>query len=39
MKLNELTQNIEHWAIDRGLDEAQPEKQMLKLLVTIRAHA
>jgi len=32
MKLNELTQNIEHWAIDRGLDEAQPEKQMLKLL-------
>ena len=32
MNLNELTQKIEQWAIDRGLDEAQPEKQMLKLV-------
>lgn len=32
MNLNELTANIEQWAIDRGLDEAQPEKQMLKLV-------
>src|SRR5699024_9422429 len=32
MNLNELTQKIEQWAIDKGLDEAQPEKQMLKLV-------
>lgn len=32
MNLNELTQKIEQWAIDKGLDKAQPEKQMLKLV-------
>ncbi|WP_156290765.1 MazG-like family protein [Oceanobacillus salinisoli] len=32
MNLNELTTNIEQWAIDRNLDQAQPEKQMLKLM-------
>ncbi|GIP63345.1 hypothetical protein J32TS6_19000 [Virgibacillus pantothenticus] len=32
MNINALTTNIEGWAIDRGLDEAQPEKQMLKLV-------
>lgn len=32
MNLNKLTQKIEQWAIDKGLDEAQPEKQMLKLV-------
>lgn len=32
MNLNNLTANIEQWAIDRGLDEAEPEKQMLKLV-------
>lgn len=32
MNLNNLTVNIERWAIDRGLDEAEPEKQMLKLV-------
>lgn len=32
MSLNRLTTQIEAWAIDRGLDKAQPEKQMLKLV-------
>lgn len=32
MNLNELTEFIEGWAEDRGLDQAQPEKQMLKLM-------
>src|SRR5690625_153723 len=32
MNLNELTTKIEQWAIERGLDEAKPEKQMLKLI-------
>ncbi|WP_077317594.1 MazG-like family protein [Virgibacillus proomii] len=32
MNLNELTTNIEQWAVNKGLDEAQPEKQMLKLV-------
>ncbi|EQB34882.1 ArpR [Virgibacillus sp. CM-4] len=32
MNLNKLTTNIKSWAEDRGLDEAQPEKQMLKLM-------
>lgn len=32
MNLNELTTKIEMWAIERGLDEAEPEKQMLKLI-------
>lgn len=35
MNLNELTTKIEMWAIERGLDEAQPEKQMLKLIEEI----
>jgi NTP pyrophosphatase (non-canonical NTP hydrolase) len=30
--LNKLTDRIEKWAIDKKLDEAQPEKQMLKLV-------
>lgn len=32
MNLNKLTAKIEQWAIERGLDEAEPEKQMLKLV-------
>src|SRR5690625_1268392 len=32
MNLNELTTKIEMWATERGLDEAEPEKQMLKLI-------
>lgn len=32
MNLNELTTKIEMWAVERGLDEAEPEKQMLKLV-------
>lgn len=32
MNLNTLTTKIELWAEERGLDEAQPEKQMLKLV-------
>lgn len=32
MNLNKLTANIEQWAVERGLDEAEPEKQMLKLV-------
>src|SRR5690625_523234 len=35
MNLNELTSKIEQWAIERGLDEAEPEKQMLKLVEEI----
>ena len=35
MNLNKLTLNIEEWAILRGLDEAKPEKQMLKLMEEI----
>ena len=35
MNLNELTDKIRIWAIERGLDEAQPEKQMLKLVEEI----
>lgn len=31
MNLNELTHKIEQWAIDRKLDEAQPEMQYMKL--------
>ncbi|KNE19059.1 MazG-like family protein [Virgibacillus pantothenticus] len=30
--LNELTTKIEQWAVDKKLDEALPEKQMLKLM-------
>lgn len=30
--MQELTRKIKQWAIDKGLDEAQPEKQMLKLI-------
>lgn len=33
--MNELTNNIRTWAIVRGLDEAEPEKQMLKLVEEI----
>lgn len=32
MNLNETTTKIEMWATERGLDEAQPEKQVLKLI-------
>lgn len=35
MNLNELTDKIRIWATERGLDEAQPEKQMLKLVEEI----
>lgn len=35
MNLNELTDKIRIWAIERGLDAAQPEKQMLKLVEEI----
>jgi len=35
MNLNELTNKIRIWATERGLDEAQPEKQMLKLVEEI----
>lgn len=31
MNMNKLTLLIEKWAKDRGLHEAKPEKQMLKL--------
>ncbi|MBT2215852.1 MazG-like family protein [Virgibacillus dakarensis] len=31
MNLNELTANIEQWAAEKGLDEADPNKQILKL--------
>ncbi|WP_067725329.1 MazG-like family protein [Oceanobacillus damuensis] len=31
MNLNELTTNIERWAIDRGLDTADSSKQLNKL--------
>lgn len=30
--LNDLTIRIQDWAIDRGLDTADPNKQMLKLM-------
>nr|WP_245835715.1 MazG-like family protein [Virgibacillus ndiopensis] len=30
--MNKLTENIQAWAIEKELDEAQPEKQMLKLM-------
>jgi len=30
--MNEITAKIKDWAADRGLDTAQPEKQMLKLM-------
>lgn len=30
--MNELTMNIEKWAKNKGLDQAQPEKQMLKVI-------
>lgn len=30
--MNELTINIEKWAKNKGLDQAQPEKQMLKVI-------
>lgn len=29
--MKKLTENIEQWAIDRNLDKADPNKQMLKL--------
>lgn len=32
MNLNNLTNDIEKWAIDRSLDTADPNKQMLKLM-------
>ncbi|WP_416149406.1 MazG-like family protein [Salipaludibacillus sp. HK11] len=32
MRLDELKENIFEWAEDKGLDQAQPEKQMLKLM-------
>ncbi|MEK9198806.1 MazG-like family protein [Ureibacillus sp. FSL E2-3493] len=32
MSLDGLTINIKEWATERKLDEAQPEKQMLKLI-------
>ena len=35
MNLNELTDKIRIWATERGLDEAQPEKQILKLVEEI----
>lgn len=31
MGLNKYTENIQNWAIQRELDEAEPSKQMLKL--------
>jgi NTP pyrophosphatase (non-canonical NTP hydrolase) len=30
--VNKLTHHIEQWAVNKTLDEAQPEKQMLKLV-------
>ncbi|MEN2765812.1 MazG-like family protein [Ornithinibacillus xuwenensis] len=30
--ISKLTDRIEMWAIEKGLDEAQPEKQMLKMV-------
>src|SRR5690625_7527089 len=39
MNLNELTTKIEMWAVERGLDEAKPEKQMLKLIEEVGASA
>ncbi|UUG68581.1 hypothetical protein YPHTV1_00019 [Halomonas phage YPHTV-1] len=32
MNLNKLIANIQAWAIERGLDEAEPEKQLNKLI-------
>lgn len=32
MNLNELTINIKHWSVIRGLNEADPSKQMIKLI-------
>src|SRR5690554_2884212 len=32
MNINELTIEIENWAVARGLHEAEPHKQMLKLM-------
>lgn len=32
MTMQTLTNNIRNWAIYRGLDEADPNKQMLKLM-------
>ena len=32
MNLNKLTEKIWEWAAERNLDEAEPEKQMLKLI-------
>jgi NTP pyrophosphatase (non-canonical NTP hydrolase) len=32
MNMNNLTQKIKDWAVERELDEAEPEKQMLKLM-------
>lgn len=32
MNLDKITAKIWEWAVDKGLDEAQPEKQMLKLV-------
>lgn len=29
--MNDLIQNVEQWFIDRNLDKADPDKQMLKL--------
>lgn len=29
--MDEITENIKEWAFQRGLDEADPNKQMLKL--------
>lgn len=31
-RLNRLESNVEHWATERGLDTADPSKQMLKIL-------
>lgn len=31
MELNELVEKTEQWFIDRGIDKAEPSKQMLKL--------
>jgi len=30
--MNELTTNIEQWAKNKGLEQARPEKQMLKVI-------
>lgn len=35
MNLEELVEKVKQWSIDKGIDKALPEKQMLKLIEEI----